>query len=117
VQAVFDWHPERGDIGPEIAAHHAAPLFSVRGAEDYKPYPITRPTWQEWMDEKATVTAQTTIGTEQHPTETAAQWQRKTATTLTITAPGKPLVTMTVISLITEQKQAVWTTTQLMHLQ
>ncbi|MFJ9370567.1 hypothetical protein ACIRRA_39935 [Nocardia sp. NPDC101769] len=117
VQAVFDWHPERGDTGPENAARRAAPLFSVRGAEDYKPYPIPRPTWQAWMDEKTTVTAQTAIGTEQHPADTAAQWQRKTATTLTITTPGKPPITMTVISLITTQKQPVWTTTQLAHLQ
>ncbi|MEU6586549.1 hypothetical protein [Nocardia sp. NPDC046763] len=117
VQAVFDWHPERGETGPETAAHRAAPLFSVRGGEDYKPYPIPRPTWQTWMDEKATVTAQTAIGAEQHPVDTDARWQRKTATTLTITAPGKPPITMTVISLITTQKQPVWTTTQLTHLQ
>lgn len=117
VQAVFDWHPEHGDTGPEIAARRAAPLFSARGAQDYQPYAIPLPTWQAWMDEKATVTAQTTIGTEQHPADTDAQWQRKTATTVTIVIADKPPITMTVISLITAQKQPVWTITQLKHLQ
>lgn len=116
VQAVFDWHPEHGDVDPETAAHRAIPLFSARALDSYKPYAIPRPTWQQWMDENATVTARTTIATEQHPPDTAAQWQRKTATTLTVTTPGKPPITITVISLITEQKQPVWTTTALAHL-
>lgn len=117
VHAVFDWHPERGETGPEIAARRAAPLFTPRAVDEYRPYTIPRPTWQGWMDDHATITATTTIGAEEHPADTAAQWQRKVSTALTITTDGKPTTTLTVISLITAQKQPVWTITQLTHLQ
>ncbi|WP_280301145.1 hypothetical protein [Nocardia abscessus] len=115
VQAVFDWHPERGDTGPQAAAHRAAPLFTPRAAESYRHYPIPRPTWQVWMDTATTITATTVIGTEQHPVDTDASWHRKTSTTLTITTPGEPPATLSVISLVTLQKQPVWVASGLAH--
>jgi hypothetical protein len=117
IQAVFDWRPERGEPGPEIAAQRAAPLFTQRAAAQYQPYPIPRPTWQEWMDEHAKITAATTISTEEHPADTGVSWRRKAATTLTITASGKVPATLTVVSLVTEQKQPQWTITTLVHLE
>jgi hypothetical protein len=115
VQAVFDWHPERGDTGPDAAARRAAPLFTPRAAESYRRYPIPRPTWQAWMDTATTITAQTVLGAEEHPPGTAAIWHRKTATTLTITTPGKRPTTLSVVSLVTVRKQPVWTVAALAH--
>ncbi|MBU3063123.1 hypothetical protein KO481_16505 [Nocardia sp. NEAU-G5] len=117
VQAVFDWHPERGETGPETAAQRATPLFTPRAAAEYQPYPIPRPTWQQWMDEHATIAAITVISTEEHPADSEVSWHRKTATTLTITAPGKAPTTLNVICLVTEQKQPLWTTSALTHLE
>jgi hypothetical protein len=117
VQAVFGWDPEQGDTGPETAAQRAVPLFTRRGEAEYQPYPVSRPAWQEWMNEQAMITAVTTISTEEHPTDTAVTWHRKTVTTLTIAAPGKVPVTMTVVSLVTEQKRPMWAIASLVHLE
>ncbi|MEU8901257.1 hypothetical protein AB0C65_35690 [Nocardia sp. NPDC048505] len=115
--ALFDWNPENGDTGPESAAHRAAPLFTPRAAADYRPYPIPRVTWQDWMDTATTITAATTITSETHPPDTDVSWQRKTATTITVNTPGKSPRTITVISLLRLQKQPVWTITGVSHLQ
>ena len=116
VQAVFDWHPERGDTSPQDAAHRAAPLFTPRAATDYRPYTIPRPTWQNWMDTRTTITAVTTISSEQHRADTAAEQQRKTTTVLTISTPGQSPAPFIVTSLVTAQKQPAWTVTGLAHL-
>lgn len=116
VKAVFDWHPELGDTGPEIAAQRAEPLFTARAADRYRPYPMPRSTWEDWMSEGATTSAETTIGAEEHPADTAGTWQRKTTTTLTITVPGRTPRALTVISLVTAQKQPVWMISDLAHL-
>ncbi|WP_280382124.1 hypothetical protein [Nocardia wallacei] len=116
IQAVFDWHPERGEVGPEIAARRAAPLLTPRAADTYRPYPIPRPTWQAWMDSSTSITATTGIGAEQHPPDTDVRWQRKAVTTLTVATPGKPTTSSTVISVVTVQRQPVWTVTHISHL-
>lgn len=116
VQAVFDWHPERGEIGPEVAALRAAPLFTLRGAEKYRPFAISRRTWEEWMGGSAMVSAETVISTEEHPVDTAGAFHRKATTTLTVTAPGKAPHTIGVVSLVVAQKQAGWLVAEMVHL-
>ncbi|MGW4719917.1 hypothetical protein [Nocardia sp. NPDC004260] len=115
VQAVFDWHPERGDTGTEAAARRAAPLLTPRAADSYRRYPIPRPTWQAWMDTATTITAETVIGAENHPPDTDATWHRKTFTTLTVTTPGKPPTRFSVVSLVTVHKQPTWIVSGLAH--
>ncbi|WP_331761225.1 hypothetical protein OG225_42865 (plasmid) [Nocardia sp. NBC_01377] len=115
-RAVFDWHPENGEIGPEIAARRAGPLFTLRGAETHRPLPISRRTWQEWMDARALVSADTVISAEEHPVDTAGTWHRKLTTTLTVTTPGKLPRSMRIVSLVVAEKQAGWRVAELAHL-
>ena len=107
VNALFDWRPGTGDIGPETALERARPLLTPRAADSYQPYPIPRPLWQSWMDTHATITTASAVSDEQHPADTTLTWHRKIITH--IHAPTA--VDLTATTLITLTEQPAWTVT------
>ncbi|WP_280487504.1 hypothetical protein [Nocardia farcinica] len=107
VTALFDWRPADGDTGPETAVRRAKPLLTPRAAQDYRPYPVPRQLWEQWMDRRAEIRTTTEVSSEQHPVDTDVTWQRKLVTRIDAdgTAP------FTAATLVTVTKQPVWTVT------